>query len=147
MRKTFIAVDFDGTCVTHAYPLVGKKIGAAPVLRELAKENNLILYTMRDGKQLQDAIDWFKQNDIPLYAVNENPSQKTWTNSPKVFADVYIDDSALGTITRTQEMFTDRKFVDWLRVVPHLSSMGFFSWERAAELCKEVKKDFKIYEQ
>lgn len=27
-----IAVDFDGTCVTHEFPKVGEEIGAAPVL-------------------------------------------------------------------------------------------------------------------
>lgn len=29
-----IAVDFDGTCVTHEFPYVGKEIGAAEVLKE-----------------------------------------------------------------------------------------------------------------
>lgn len=53
-----IAVDFDGTCVTHEYPDVGKDIGAIPVLKELVdKGHKLILFTMRDGKELQDAIN------------------------------------------------------------------------------------------
>lgn len=43
----YIAVDFDGTCVTHAYPQIGKEIGAAPVLRYLAQKHMLILFTMR----------------------------------------------------------------------------------------------------
>ena len=44
----YIAVDFDGTCVTHEYPKVGKDIGAAPVLKKLIKEGHqLILHTMR----------------------------------------------------------------------------------------------------
>lgn len=43
-----IAVDFDGTCVTHEFPEVGKDIGAVPVLRELVeKGHKIILYTMR----------------------------------------------------------------------------------------------------
>lgn len=142
MRRMFIAVDFDGTCVTHEYPFIGKKIGAAPVLRELAKKHDIILYTMRDGEKLQDAVDWFKQNGIPLYAVNENPSQKVWTDSPKVFAHLYIDDAALGTLTHTTEGYSDRDFVDWYRVVMHLASAGFFSWDKAAKLAEEVGKDF-----
>lgn len=142
MKRMFIAVDFDGTCVTHEYPFIGKKIGAAPVLRELAKKHDIILYTMRDGEKLQDAVAWFKQNGIPLYAVNENPSQKVWTDSPKVFAHLYIDDAALGTLTHTIEGYSDRDFVDWYRVVMHLASAGFFSWDRAKELAEEIKKDF-----
>ena len=50
-----IAVDFDGTCVSHDYPYIGKEIGAAPVLRELvAAGHDLILFTMRDGKLLKE---------------------------------------------------------------------------------------------
>ena len=43
-----IAVDFDGTCVTHEFPRVGKEIGAAEVLKELTdKGHKIILFTMR----------------------------------------------------------------------------------------------------
>ena len=43
-----IAVDFDGTCVTHEFPKVGKDIGAVPVLKKLIeKGHKIILYTMR----------------------------------------------------------------------------------------------------
>lgn len=62
--------------------------------------HKLILFTMRSNRHvpnetgdptimdvtgmfLDDAVNWFKQNDIPLYGINENPTQKTWTNSPK----------------------------------------------------------------
>ena len=71
-----IAVDFDGTCVTHEYPHVGKDIGAVPVLQQFVKDGHqLILYTMRSGKELQDAVQWFESNGIPLYGVNKNPTQ------------------------------------------------------------------------
>lgn len=36
IRDAIIAVDFDGTVVTHAYPHIGNDIGAVPVLRELS---------------------------------------------------------------------------------------------------------------
>ena len=43
-----IAVDFDGTCVTHAFPKIGEDIGAVPVLKRLVKAGHkIILYTMR----------------------------------------------------------------------------------------------------
>ena len=54
--KKIIGIDFDGTCVTDLYPYVGDNIGAASVLRELGDKNLLILYTVRDGKYLQDAV-------------------------------------------------------------------------------------------
>ena len=97
IRNALIAVDFDGTVVTHAYPEIGDDAGAVPVLKELTDNGcRLILYTMRHGKLLDDAIRWFRERGIPLYAVNENPSQQRWTSSPKVHADLYIDDSSLG---------------------------------------------------
>lgn len=91
-----IAIDFDGTCVTHEYPEVGKDIGAQKVLERLIYSGHqLILYTMRSGKELADAIEWFNKNNIKLYGINENPEQIQWTSSPKVYAHLYIDDAAL----------------------------------------------------
>lgn len=133
-----IAIDFDGTCVTHEYPNVGKDIGAAPVLRKLVKNGHkLILWTMRDDKGqvpiigttettsanfLQDAVDWFKKNGISLYGIQRNPDQHSWTSSPKVYAELYIDDAALGCplIRPTNE----RPFVDWNFVELMLKAKG-----------------------
>jgi hypothetical protein len=114
MKPIKIAVDFDGTCVTHDYPKVGKDIGAVPVLKRLvAAGHRVILNTMRCGKELQDAVDWFKENDIALYGVNEDPGQKEWTQSPKVFANLYIDDAALGVPLKREIGFHERFYVDW----------------------------------
>lgn len=125
-----IAVDFDGTCVTHEFPYVGKEIGAAEVLKELTdKGHKIILFTMRshpneinqnrtiDGNiisndTLQDAIDWFKKHDIPLFGVNENPTQKDWTSSPKPYAHIYIDDAALG-VPLKKDSLSEKPYVDW----------------------------------
>ena len=87
MKKLEIAIDFDGTCVTHEYPMIGREIGAAPVLKELVEAGHkLILYTMRSGKELEDAEAWFNGHSIPLYGVQCNPTQKSWTSSPKCYA-------------------------------------------------------------
>lgn len=92
-----IAIDFDGTVVKHAYPLIGEDIGAWPVIKELVdKGHRIILFTMRSGDPLDEAIDLFRFKDIPLYGVNKNPTQKNWTRSPKAYAHLYIDDAALG---------------------------------------------------
>lgn len=110
----YIAIDFDGTCVTHDYPRIGKDINAVNVLKKLvANGHKLILNTMRSGKELKEAINWFKENDIELYGANENPTQKRWTKSPKVYAHLYIDDAALGCPLKMDLNISDRPFVDW----------------------------------
>lgn len=112
----YIAIDFDGTCVTHEYPNIGKDIGAIPVLQQLVKDGHkLILYTMRSGKELDDAVQWFNTNNIPLYGINENPSQKRWTTSPKIFAHIYIDDAAIGAplIIYNSNFAPHRPYICW----------------------------------
>lgn len=111
-----VAVDFDGTCVTHEYPNVGRDIGAQKVLSRLVQEGGkIILWTMRSGKHLQDAVDWFKNNNIPLYGVQRNPTQDGWTESPKAYAKIYIDDAALGCPLKS-DTNTEKPFVDWTMV-------------------------------
>lgn len=113
----YIAVDFDGTCVTHEYPSVGKDIGAVPVLKKLtANGHKLILNTMRSGDELSDAVKWFEKNEISLYGINNNPSQKFWTDSPKVYAHIYIDDAALGCPLIFDHAISSRPFVNWVMV-------------------------------
>ena len=121
----YIAVDFDGTCVTHDYPRIGKEIGATKVLKHLVEAGHkLILNTMRSGRELQDAIHWFNKNEIELYGVNENPIQKHWTTSPKVYAHMYIDDAAFGCPLLNVPDFSDRPFVDWDSVWRQLIQLG-----------------------
>lgn len=108
-NMAIIGIDFDGTCVTDLFPYVGDNIGAASVLRKLADKNLLILYTVRDGKYLQDAVDWFKYNHINLYLVNYNPEPVS--SSPKLYCDYYIDDRNIGT------PLTDKGYVDWNKML------------------------------
>lgn len=72
-----ITIDFDGTCVTNEYPLIGKSIGAESVLKKLVQQGHkLILFTMRHDDYLLDAIEWFHKNNIKLYGVNKDPNQE-----------------------------------------------------------------------
>lgn len=121
-----IAIDFDGTCVAHDYPSVGKDIGAVPILKALIhKGHRLILHTMRDKETLEAAVKWFKDNNIPLLGVNNNPTQKRWTESPKIFAHMYIDDAALGVPLKLDEDGSiTRPYVDWNRVKLALEERG-----------------------
>jgi len=112
-----IAIDFDGTCVTHDYPGIGKPVGSASVLRKLvAAGHQLIIWTMRSGEELEAAKNWFKENEIPFYAANGNPTQKSWTSSPKCYANLYIDDAALGTPLVFNLTYSSRPYVDWVKV-------------------------------
>ena len=139
-----IVVDFDGTVVTHEFPKVGKDIGAVPVLKELVNNGHqLILFTMRSdvvnptgednelhlqtGNYLTDAVNWFKENEIPLYGIQTNPTQHTWTTSPKAYAQIYIDDAALGCPLRFDESLSSRPFVDWELVAIILRDRGILS--------------------
>ena len=125
MAQLVIAVDFDGTCVTHEYPYMGSDIGAVPVLKELVNSGcRLVLNTMRSGKLEREAVKWFKENDIPLFGVNRNPEQSAWSQSPKVYANLYIDDAALGVPLATSPRST-RPFVDWQAVRVMLVELGY----------------------
>jgi len=132
MKSLKIAVDFDGTCVEHAYPNVGYEIGAVPVLKRLVEAGHkIILNTMRSGKELDDAVEWFKKNKIPLYGVYQDPDQYAWTQSPKCYAHIYIDDAALGCpLTKDYNLPEPRKtFVDWKAVEKLLFDDGLLEEE------------------
>lgn len=113
LKDLVIAVDFDGTCVAHEYPKIGRAIGSIGVLSRLTDEGaKLILWTMRSGAELQAAVDWFDQNKIPLWGIQSNPTQKNWTSSPKAYANIYIDDAAFGC-PLVKGIGKERDYVDW----------------------------------
>ena len=97
-----IAVDFDGTIVEHEYPKIGKeKIFATETLRQLINEGHrLILWTVREGELLAEAVEWCRQRGVEFYAVNKDfPEENISKNeqfSRKIKADVWIDDLNIG---------------------------------------------------
>lgn len=125
------AIDFDGTVVTHEFPDVGNDVpGAEEVLRELVEAGHrLILWTMRsdgreDGDFLKPAVEWFRARGLPLFGINRNPQQHTWTGSPKAFAHCFIDDAALGCPLIAPEQPGIRPYVDWNLVREYLVCLG-----------------------
>ena len=105
-KKLTIAVDFDGTLCEFAFPDIGEQKKEHNVLMnkliQLRNEGHkLILWTNRGDNDeypvLTEAIEWCKGRGLEFDAVNENLSnqKKLSGYSPKIMADIYIDDRAL----------------------------------------------------
>lgn len=92
-----IAIDFDGTLFETEYPKILRPI--LPVI-EMAKTrkaagDKLILWTCREGPELDAAVEACRKYGLEFDAVNDNlPELKEqWGNNPrKIAADVYWDD-------------------------------------------------------
>lgn len=114
-----IAIDFDGTIVTHEYPKIGRPVPGAieTMLEFIERGDKLILWTMRSGDKLTEAVNYCFDNGIIFWGVNKNPEQEEWTNSPKAYAQVYIDDAALNA-TLIEGNKGERPYLDW-HVVRH----------------------------
>ena len=97
-----IAVDFDGTIVEHRYPEIGKEVPfAIQTLKMLIKEQHrLILWTVREGELLDEAVEWCKQRGVEFWAINKDyPEEEKENNnnySRKLKADLFIDDRNVG---------------------------------------------------
>jgi hypothetical protein len=104
-----IAVDFDGTLVEHRYPAIGRELPFAfEALRELQKRGyRLILWTIRTGKELDEAVVFCRERGVEFYAVNNQFPEENWGPgiSRKVQADLYIDDRNLGGLPGWDEIF------------------------------------------
>lgn len=97
-----IAIDFDGTVVEHRYPSIGEEIPfATETLRMLIQEHHkLILWTVREGKLLDEAVEWCRERGIEFYAINRDYPEETLENnnhfSRKLKVDMWIDDRNIG---------------------------------------------------
>jgi len=96
-----IAVDFDGTIVRHRYPKIGEELPfATETLRMLIREGHrLILWTVREGKLLDEAIEWCRDRGVEFYAINRDFPEEDATGSGfsrKLKADLFIDDRNFG---------------------------------------------------
>lgn len=95
-----IAVDFDGTIVTHEYPAIGRPIPfAIDVLKRLIEDGHqLILWTVREGELLDEAVRYCRERGVEFYAVNANyPEAAADQQSPrKLLVDLWIDDRNIG---------------------------------------------------
>jgi len=105
-----VAVDFDGTIVKHGYPDIGEEIpGAILILKKMQQMGiQLILWTCRHHDDLVAAVKWCEEKGLVFDAVNSNIADPAQFQSPKVFANVYIDDRCGGAFGE----FTKEKWVN-----------------------------------
>ena len=105
-----IAVDFDGTIVEHRYPEIGEEIPfATETLKMLIKDRHrLILWSVREGELLDEAVEWCRQRGVEFYAVNrdypEEEKEKNNHFSRKLKADLFIDDRIIPRATRKRNI-------------------------------------------
>lgn len=125
--KKVVAVDFDGTLQKwDKYPAVGEEVPNAwnTVKRLIASSHHVIIWTVRDDhlpiRQILREQGFF---NYKLITVNERPNQHEYSASPKVDADLYIDDKALGCPLVKEG---GRTFVDWYAVEAMLEQQGYF---------------------
>lgn len=127
-----IAVDFDGTIVEHRYPEIGEERPfATEILKMLiADRHKLILWTVREGKLLEEAIKWCEDRGVTFYAVNSDSSErfneaKSKNFSCKLNADVFIDDCNIGGLP------------DWPTIYKIISSKRTYSQILRAKFIEE----------
>jgi len=109
-KSKTIAVDFDGTVVEHAYPAIGQEMlfAFATLKRLQERGHKLILWSIREGKALQEAVDYCKANGVEFYAVNANfPGEvlEPEVSARKVNADIFIDDRNVGGFRGWSEIY------------------------------------------
>jgi hypothetical protein len=112
-----VAVDFDGTIVKHRFPLVGDPVPYALDVLHAWQEYGMELYlwTMRSHGRpeqpmiLTDAIRYCEDNGLRMEGFNSR--EQDWTRSPKLYANYYVDDAALGSPLVYVD--DERPYVDW----------------------------------
>lgn len=95
-----IAVDFDNTICFSNWPDLGEpNVRLIRALKELKQNGNkLILWTCRNGTDLQRAVVWCEQQGLHFDAINENLPETIALyggDSRKITADYYIDDRCI----------------------------------------------------
>lgn len=120
MKRYIYAVDFDGTLCENKWPDIGEpNVDLIKFLKDIIKANGhyLILYTMREGQKLDEAVAWCRKQGLYFDAVNDNVQvmKAFYGNNPrKVYADWYIDDhnaTVIGALP--YHPGNESKFTEW----------------------------------
>ena len=134
-----IAVDFDGTIVEHRYPEIGQeKPFAIETLKMLIRDRHqLIPWSVREGKLLDEAIAWCRERGVEFWAVNRDfPEEDIMRNenfSRKLRVDLFIDDRNLGGLPdwgTIYRMISEKKTWEDLLHEPPLQQPKKRWWQR-----------------
>jgi hypothetical protein len=108
-----IAIDFDGTIVEDAYPQIGEpKLFAFETLQEMQKAHHqLILWTTREGQELEEAVDFCRKNGVEFYAVNNSYPEESFENdaSRKINCELFISHKNIGGLEGGGEIWQEIK--------------------------------------
>ena len=131
-----IAVDFDGTIVTHEYPKIGKeRTFATDTLKHLIQDGHkLILWTVREGDLLDEAVNWCKERGVVCYAINRDyPEEEQENNnhfSRKLKVDLWIDDRNIGGIPDWGTIYRMiKENLTWEDIIHENSNEGYYPQE------------------
>ena len=99
-----IAVDFDGTIVEHKYPKIGEEIPfAIDTLKMLIKDHHkLILWSVREGDLLEEAVEWCRSRGVEFYAVNRDYPEETFSNNQHFSRKLKVDISGQADFLQTR---------------------------------------------
>ena len=148
-----IAIDFDGTIVEHRYPEIGEERPfAIDTLKMLINDRHkLILWSVREGQLLDDAINWCRERGVEFYAVNRDYPEETTDNNPHFSRklnsiDYFIDDRNIGGLPdwgTIYRMVSRRK--TWNDIFEEDSALDFHSsYERHHNREKKKKKWWQL---
>jgi hypothetical protein len=98
----------------------------------IKNHHKVILWTVREGKLLDEAITWCRERGIEFYAVNRDyPEEMVENNnhfSRKIKADIFIDDCNLGGLPdwgQIYQMINERKsYRDLIREASRRSNIN-----------------------
>lgn len=144
-KKSPIAIDFDGTIVTHEYPKCGQLVpGALPTIKALqANGHKPFLWTMRSWNPrhrtvLEEAVAFCEDNGIYFSGINQSPQQ--FSSSKKQYAPIYIDDAAAGCPLCHYKDFV---VCDWLRIAQILKNREFITQEQLTEIQNDINEHYQ----
>ena len=147
-RKGIVAVDFDGTIVTHEFPKIGTPIPGARKTLEILKKrgHQVFLWTMRGAENvdridyLTPAVEFLGDLGIDLDGINDSPAK--FSDSPKQHANIYIDDAALGCPKKLYQVAGNNTTfiaVDWRTVATYLQNAGFITSSDMLEIWQDIE--------
>lgn len=143
-KKSPIAIDFDGTIVTHEYPKCGQLVpGAVATIKALqANGHKPFLWTMRSWNPknhtvLEEAVMFCEDNGIVFSGINQSSQQ--FSSSKKQYAPIYIDDAAAGCPLC---YYKDFVVCDWMVIAQILRNREFITSEQLNEIQNDIYEHY-----